>query len=289
MTHLYKVITGCVAAMLLPLLTACEHKDLCYDHPHSASVEVVFDWVNAPDANPATMSLYLYPEDGSEPMRYEFTDRAGGTIAVPVGVYDAICVNSDKETHRIQNKERQETFEVTTGNTRSLRGTLSTRSETAPLARGAEEERSVMEPEVLWSDHAEGLEVRLEAGVQRLVLTPEFRVKLCSVEIRNVENLRHVAALSASVTGMSGGWLPGIDCLTDEKVTIPFEVHANEEKTTLTGSLTFFGHCPKEAGEHKLMIYALMSDGNTYYYEEDVTSCRFRNLSREAEEVYSPA
>lgn len=271
MTHLYKVITGCVAAMLLPLLTACEHKDLCYDHPHSASVEVVFDWVNAPDANPATMSLYLYPEDGSEPMRYEFTDRAGGTIAVPVGVYDAICVNSDKETHRIQNKERQETFEVTTGNTRSLRGTLSTRSETAPLARGAEEERSVMEPEVLWSDHAEGLEVRLEAGVQRLVLTPEFRVKLCSVEIRNVENLRHVAALSASVTGMSGGWLPGIDCLTDEKVTIPFEVHANEEKTTLTGSLTFFGHCPKEAGEHKLMIYALMSDGNTYYYEEDVT------------------
>ena len=271
MTHLYKVITGCVAAMLLPLLTACEHKDLCYDHPHSASVEVVFDWVNAPDANPATMSLYLYPEDGSEPMRYEFTDRAGGTIAVPVGVYDAICVNSDKETHRIVDKERMETFQVTTGSTRSLRGTLSTRSETAPLARGAEEERSVMEPEALWSDHAEGLEVRLEAGVQRLVLTPESRVKLCSVEIRNVENLRHVAALSASVTGMSGGWLPGIDCLTDEKVTIPFEVHANNEKTTLTGSLTFFGHCPKAAGEHKLMIYALMSDGNTYYYEEDVT------------------
>ena len=271
MTHLYKVITGCVAALLLPLLTACEHKDLCYEHPHSASVEVVFDWVNAPDAHPATMSLYLYPKDGSEPMRYEFTSREGGTIDVPVGIYDAICVNSDKETHRIQNKERQETFEVTTGNTRSLRGALSTRSETAPLARGAEEERSVMEPEALWSDHAEQLDIRLEAGVQRIVLTPKPRVITCSVEVRNVENLRHVTAISASVTGMAGGWLPGIDELTDEKVTIPFEVRASEDKTTLTGSLSFFGHCPKEAGTHKLMIYVLMSDGNTYFFEEDVT------------------
>ena len=115
--ELHKAIAGCLAVMLLPLLTACEHKDLCYDHPHSASVEVVFDWTEAPDAYPATMSLYLYPEDGSEPMRYEFTKREGGTIVVPEGMYDALCVNSDKETHRIVDKERMETFQVTTGNT----------------------------------------------------------------------------------------------------------------------------------------------------------------------------
>ena len=132
MTHiriykeLRKAIAGCLAVMLLPLLAACEHKDLCYDHPHSANVEVVFDWTEAPDAHPATMSLYLYPEDGSEPMRYEFTKREGGTIIVPEGMYDALCVNSDKETHRIQNKERMETFQVTTGDTRSLRGALAT-------------------------------------------------------------------------------------------------------------------------------------------------------------------
>ena len=47
--ELHKAIAGCLAVMLLPLLTACEHKDLCYDHPHSASVEVVFDWTAAPD------------------------------------------------------------------------------------------------------------------------------------------------------------------------------------------------------------------------------------------------
>ena len=279
MTHiriykeLRKVIAGCLAVMLLPLFTACEHKDLCYDHPHSASVEVVFDWTEAPDAHPATMSLYLYPEDGSEPMRYEFTKREGGTIVVPEGMYDALCVNSDKETHRIVDKERMETFQVTTGNTRSLRGTLATRSETAPKARGAEEERNVMEPEALWSDHAEKLDISPASGVRRIVLTPKPRVNTCSVEVRNVENLRHVSALSASLTGMAGGWLAGIDELTTEKVTIPFEVCANEDKTPdpakngiveENGELYYYVNGVIQTGWHTI-------DGNTYYFEADVT------------------
>ena len=39
----------------------------------------------------------------------------------------------------------------------------------------------------------------------------------------------------------------------------------------MTGRLSFFGHCPKVDGTHKLMIYAQMSDGQTYYYEANVT------------------
>lgn len=56
MTHiriykeLRKAIAGCLAVMLLPLFTACEHKDLCYDHSHTTQLEVVFDWTEAPDA-----------------------------------------------------------------------------------------------------------------------------------------------------------------------------------------------------------------------------------------------
>ena len=270
MKQLYKVITGCIAA-ILPLLTACEHKELCYSHPHTTRLEVVFDWVEAPDANPATMSLYLYPEDGTEPLRYEFTNRDGGIITVPTGVYDAIGVNSDKETQRIQGKEHWETFEVTTGATRSLRGLLSGKSETAPRARGAETERDALEPEALWSDHAERLDIGSEYGVKKIVLTPKSRVINCTVEVHNAENLRYVNAISAALTGMAGGWLAGVDALTEEKVTIPFEMNVSEDKTLVTGQLSTFGHCPKEAGTHKLMIYAQMSDDSTYFYEVDVT------------------
>ncbi len=66
---------------ILSLATAllsgsCAHKELCYDHTHTVDVEVVFDWKNAPDAAPETMSLYLFPKAGGSPLRYEFTTAA---------------------------------------------------------------------------------------------------------------------------------------------------------------------------------------------------------------------
>lgn len=32
----------------LLLLAACDHKELCYQHPHTSSLQVVFDWREAP-------------------------------------------------------------------------------------------------------------------------------------------------------------------------------------------------------------------------------------------------
>ena len=78
-------------------VASCEHKDLCYDHSHTIDVEVVFDWRNASEAAPESMSLYLFPTNGGEALRYEFTDCGGGTIRVPVGNYGALCLNSDTE------------------------------------------------------------------------------------------------------------------------------------------------------------------------------------------------
>lgn len=83
-------------------VASCEHKDLCYDHSHTIDVEVVFDWRNASEAAPESMSLYLFPTNGGEALRYEFTDCGGGTIRVPVGNYGALCLNSDGECHLSQ-------------------------------------------------------------------------------------------------------------------------------------------------------------------------------------------
>lgn len=86
------ILNTVTMAALLVAATSCEHKDLCHDHAHAVEVEVVFDWRNAPDAAPASMSLYLFPGDG-EALRYDFTGRDGGTIRVPIGKYEALCLN----------------------------------------------------------------------------------------------------------------------------------------------------------------------------------------------------
>ena len=91
-----KIFHTVTMAALLVAATSCEHKELCLDHAHAVEVEVVFDWRNAPDAAPASMSLYLFPGDG-EALRYDFTGRDGGTIRVPIGKYEALCLNSDTE------------------------------------------------------------------------------------------------------------------------------------------------------------------------------------------------
>ena len=216
------IVSAAFFLMMAELLSSCEHKELCYDHPHRQNVEVTFDWSEAPDANPATMSLYLYPDEGGEPIRYEFTDKNGETISVPAGTYYAICVNSDKETHRINGKEKFNTFEVTSAETQALQGLLASMAKFEPRARGTEKERVMLGPAMLYSAHAERVVIKPAGEMSTITMKPKSRVKYFSVEIKNVENIRSVKAMSASLSGLSGGWLVLISC---HQRGLPFRLH----------------------------------------------------------------
>ena len=127
------------------------------------------------------------------------------------------------------------------------------------------------EPEMLWSAHAERLVIKTNGEKSFITLKPKARVKHCSVEIKNVQNLRGVKAMSASISGLSGGWYAGIDELSSEKVTIPFPVTVDVANSKVTGSVNVFGHCPIQPNKHILMVYAQLNDGSNWYYEDDVT------------------
>ena len=48
-----------VYTLLTMILFSCEHKELCFHHPHVATVRVDFDWKNAPQANPEGMCVFF--------------------------------------------------------------------------------------------------------------------------------------------------------------------------------------------------------------------------------------
>lgn len=48
-----------VYALLVMILFSCEHKELCFHHPHVVTVRVDFDWKNAPQANPEGMCVFF--------------------------------------------------------------------------------------------------------------------------------------------------------------------------------------------------------------------------------------
>lgn len=271
--HRFSAQMLCVVMSLL--LTGCEHKELCYDHPHTVQLQVVFEWEKAPDASPKSMSLYLFPQGRGKPLRYEFAGHKGGIIRVQEGNYDALCLNSDTEGIYYLNTEKQTTFEVTTRTTGLLTrlSALDVPSVKTPFAEGTKDERVALEPNRVWSHHVENIQLKKDTDGQSLTLYPEISIHTYTIEIRNAENLKYVSGISGSISTMAGGFFPGIgpNALSEERVTIPFEVAISDDKTAITGRVQSFGHCPSTMNSHKLVIYVVLADGSKWYYTYDVT------------------
>lgn len=264
-----KRILVCLAA--LACLASCDY-ELCYDHPHTGTLRVVFDWREAPDAAPGSMSLYLFPEAGGEPLRYEFAGCAGGVVTVPEGTYRAFCLNSDTERILYRDTELWERFEYRTRTTELLAGygAYGVRAETVPRAEGTADERIAATPDPLWSDRAERVAVT-KGDARTLTLYPSTAVCTYTVEIRNAENLKYAAALGGSLSSLSGGFLPGTGATTDERVTVPFDAAKSEDRTALHARFLAFGQPADKRCAHTLIVYAVLSDYAKWYYTYDVT------------------
>lgn len=269
-----KIFHAAAAAAVLAAATSCEHKELCYDHSDAVDVKVAFDWKDAPGAAPASMSFYLFPAGGGEALRYDFTDCTGGTIRVPVGSYEALCLNSDTENINYRNTECRETFEVTTRAADLLSGlsVLGVLSDGVPRVDGTEDERVILPPDMLWSDCVEGIELKRTDGTTTVTLRPEMSVCRYTVEIRNAANLKYVSGISGSLSSMAESLYPGVGCDATCKMgaTIPFDAAVSADKSTVTGGLFAFG-CPSARKTHTLTIYAVLSDESKWYYTFDVT------------------
>lgn len=276
---------------LLPLLllllamtwgaSSCVHRQFEYESGETIEVEVVFDWLNAPDADPATMSLYLFSRDGRPAGRYDFVGRDGGRIRVAPGVYDAICINSDRRDVVYSGADLFDTFEVTTPAEGGRSVMPGVRASDLPLAPGTEDQPIMMTPPVLWSSSETGFIVpelgasraKTRDKVTRVVLTmyPRLIVDTYQVTVRNIRNARYLAALSGTISDMSAGYLAGERRRTDTAVILPFDLAADTVKARAQGRFLTFGHCPAARRVHKMMLYAILVDGSRYYWEFDVT------------------
>ena len=248
------------------VLSSCEHKDLCYDHPHGVDMNLVFDWRTAPDADPERMMAYFFPVGGGQPIKYEFMNKNGGKLeSLPSGTYRVLCMNSDTEKALIKGEGAYDTFEVFTNSTSLLEG-LGVMVATEPVRAG--DESAVATPDMIWTDRLESLTVSGSDGGGTITLYPAESVTRVSCEIRNVQNLQHVTNVSGSLSGMSQSYFAGKDKLSGVRVTHPFALSKSGEKV-ITGEFLSFGHCPDTDIQHLLTVYAVLEDGSKWFYEFD--------------------
>lgn len=159
----------------------------------------------------------------------------------------------------------------------------------APRARGTEDERVVICPDMIWGCTAEEVEVTDEgisyicvpekekdnwrgkpAANTEYVITlyPHELVCTYTYEVRNVKNLKHMEQMCGTLSGMSGRLTFSTEELDRECVTIPFGA-VSDGQSTVTGKFYTFGHHEANVQPHKMVFYVVMDDGSKYMYGSD--------------------
>ena len=258
------------------VVVSCEHKDLL--RGQESAVKVQFDWSRSPAAAPTMMRLAIFAS-GSQPVFETFSGQWGGQFNIYPGSYSAVGFNSDTEIVEARGSSYDE-FEIYAPSTRLetvYALYTSTRTELMPRAEGTESQMVIYEPDNVWVSTADRFDVY---GVpeQTLNMTMEEATFEYVFTITNVENLSYVTSAVATISGMSGSWIPSQHHSSDTHYIIPFEL-VPEGESTLRGRVRTFGHCSgvdfehhsEDAAEHKLVVYAEMSDGSHVYFQVDVT------------------
>ena len=290
-----KVRLACLMAVMAVamMFSSCEHKDLCYHHPHTIEIYVEFDWRNAPDANPLGMCVFFYPVDGGTPVRADFNSRTsskgviGGKVDLEEGTYRIIAYNNDTDGILFNNRDQ---FSTHIGYTREgdiLENIYGTgyRSSSTPRARGAEDERVVITPDMMWAATALNVSVKgsgvsyvcipeedkgdyqfIENQEQIITLYPRQIVCHYSYEIKNVTNLKHVAMMCGSLSSMSGSHTFSSGELGSECITLPVPASFDRDKGIITGEFYTFGHHEDNTEHHRMLLYVIMDDNSKYYF-----------------------
>lgn len=271
------------------LFSSCEHKDLCYQHPHVKTLRVEFDWRDAPDASPKGMCVYFYPTEGGGGQRFDFKGTTGGEVELRVGTYRVMCYNNDTEAVLFHGTDGFDTHGGYTREGNVLEPIYGNGANYAPRAEGTEDERVVITPDMMWGCTATEVEVTdtgisyvcvpeserdawdgkpVESTEQVITLYPHELVCTYTYEVRNVKNLKHATQMCGSLSGMALSLLFGDESLGTECVTIPFE-SVSDGVSTITGRFYTFGHHEENTAPHRMTFYVVMDDGKKYAYGTD--------------------
>lgn len=267
---------------LLVVTAACEHKPLCWHHPHTGMLKVEFAWWDAPEGEDLvkSMALYVYPQDGSERKRIDFVGTSGGVIELLTGNYDFLCLNSDTETLLYEGTGSHETFTVYTREAHPLSGMevrsgdfdLSESYENIKRAEGTENERVSREAEDAYGHAVEDVYVHGDPGVMQVVtLYPKNLTIHVHVVAEDVGCLETVQKISGTISGLAGRVYAKDASRIGEHNIVPFSLLATDEHT-VEGHFITFGHCPDNNSKfHKLAVYVVTEEDDHRFFEFDVS------------------
>ncbi len=259
-----------VLSMLL--LAGCEQRELCYDHSHSSNVRLVFDWSEAPDADPKTMVVYFFPVDNSQPTRVELSGngvaaRSGfdANVKVPAGMYYIVCHNGETENN-IESGSAFSDYHLTTYDDKLL--SPMNRSDNAPRPDNTDKQLVRAQASRLYGyTTPEPMLLETTKGKSTvIVLTPRRKSATVNVRIDNVSNMVAGMEFCGIISGLAEGWYPSADRPGGREVIVPMLL-VPDGTSSLKGTAEIFGDNAPHDIQHMFRLYTSVK----YYYDFDVT------------------
>ena len=238
-------------------LTACEHKDLCYDHPHFAKVRVVFDWTKISNHDkPEGMRVVFYPtDDESNTWIFDFPGGEDGEVELPENDYRVICFNYD--TDGMVWKENG-SYTLFTADTRDV--------------QSPDNRTMAVTPPWLCGDHIDRVILKdIPEGSTKIIrLTPVNMVCHYTYEVNGIRGLDRVADLRAALSGMSGSLNMSGDSLpADLSESLLFDGMVSRNQ--IIGGFYTFGHSALEGEPNVFRLYIKNRSGSMSVLEQDVS------------------
>ena len=283
----------------LIVASSCEHKELCYYHPHTAPARVNVDWRLFTMEDPTGMTAYAYPLHDDDVPYYRFITHNLNyiTLDLEAGAFHTIVFNQSESEYgsfEFANLEDYNTAEVRVIQVKSSWYTTrapETKVATEPewLAVGRQENIEVTEEmvEVAEAEYLASLQQQMMRTATRVVnnvgtVTPISVIKVVEFRVYG-EGLYNLRSVRAALEGMAEGCLLSTGQPSDVRVahimegwsleTLPNDPASGD----IVYSLQTFGLPEGHNGtvnENKFSISLLLVDNKTTltydYYIGDI-------------------
>lgn len=265
----FNILSAVLTALIF---TSCNHKEFCYEHTYK--VRIVFDWRNAPDANPKSMNAHHFDTNGSiAPQRFSFGGRDGGYITTQPGIYSGIAFNDDIiHWASVRNTGNIGSYEILTNDAVSLTS-LGISTANLPRLRGTEDERMATTPEMLWCNRQDNIDISFLHGEKVITYYPEEAVCHYTVTVLDVEGFEYLGGrnVDATLTGMAEGFMPYPHLPSPTKVSHPYVLSSTAVPNALYSEFLTFGVPTNSDHKHYVTLYTIYANGEGEYHSYDVT------------------
>ena len=253
MTDMKRLIATYALLMVLSMIVvSCEHKELCYSHPHSAKVSVEFEWSQMPAAySPGGMRVIFYPRNGGEEIVRDFVGEKGGCVEIPSGVYDVVCFNNDTQRVKYNGADGFSSIAATTG------------------VAQVGDVKAFRTPDYLCGGRMVAVEVEVKIGCEQIIVLPVAPM-VCryTYTVRGVKNLQNFSECVAVQRAMCSEYSVGGDNeIQESKADICFAMERNDD--VITGWCYTFGAA--DCDVYKTILYIRTASGKMVKGEYDVT------------------